>query len=311
MTAAPDIRIGPPSDDLALPFLIEGTDVRGRFVRAGGVSEDVLTRHADLAEPAARLLGEALVLAALLGSGMKFDGKLIVQARGDGPVRMLVADYRAGGGLRAAATLDADQDPPADSGVATTLGAGYLAITIDQGAHMRRYQGVVPLDGATLSECAMGYFDQSEQIPTWISLAVAREVRPGSGAHWRAAGVMLQHLPQEDSPAERGVARAMSPKDEDDWRRARLLMETARVDEMVDPALGPHDFLWRLYHEEGVRVFDPQPLMRLCTCSVEKVRAILSQFPAEELDGMRDPDGVIRAVCEFCRIEHAFGPQDL
>lgn len=293
-----------PVDDHIIPFLIDGTDVRGRIARMGGVVDDILGRHADLTEDAARLLGEATVLTALLGSGLKFDGKIIVQARGDGPVNLLVADYEAAGGVRAAATA---KDAAKGRTIADLMGEGHFAITIDQGADMRRYQGVVPLEGEGLAECAQAYFDRSEQIPTAIRIAVVREMFPGGRMVWRAGGLMIQHLPGDDFGSDAAASdRVMSAKQEDDWRRAEALMRTVGAEEMTDARLHPNRLLWRLFHEDGVRVFDGRSVMRTCSCSREKIAAVLRRYDEADLQGMRE-DGRIVAVCEFCRTEYAFG----
>lgn len=301
----------PRGDDHVTPFLIDGTHVRGRLVRMGGVVDDILSRHADLSEPAGRLLGEAAVLAALLGSGLKFDGKLIIQAKGDGDVAMLVADYAAGGGVRATATeTGAAPAPSKAAGVAELMGKGHFAITIDQGADMRRYQGVTPLEGATLADCAVGYFERSEQIPTTIKVSVVREVRPGGERFWRAGGMMLQHLPGEGEGAG-GVEdpKILNDKQEDDWTRAGMLMGTTEDAEMVDTSLSAHALLYRLFNEDGVRVFEDKPLARTCSCSRAKIAGVLARYDKAELAEMVDR-GRIRATCEFCRTEYLFDPDE-
>lgn len=303
-------RTTPPLDDLLLPFHVGRAGVRGRIVRLGPAVDDIVSRHA-FPQPLTMLLGEAAALVALLGASLKFDGKLILQAQGDGPVPVLVADYVAGGAVRATATLAPGREAEAAAvrgpDLAALIGKGQLALTIDQGAGMERYQGVTPLDGATLAEAAMGYFEQSEQIPTAIKLSVGRVERPGEPGQWRAGGVMVQYMPGEGGERERGEAVLLEDDDRDAWERAVILMETTQADELVDPEITPEELLFRLYHEDGVRAFEAQDVRFACPCSREKVAAVLNRYPVAELESMAE-DGVVRVTCDFCRAEYEFDP---
>lgn len=299
-----------PNGDFILPFQIEGQDVRGRLVRLGPVVDEILTRH-DYPDGIANLLAHALTLAAMLGQSLKFDGKLTLQAKGDGAVGMIVADYATPsdanpadnrpGGLRGWVGFDADRYTAAiadgiDPGreVPQLMGAGYLAFTIDQGPDTDRYQGIVPLEGGTLAECAQKYFDDSEQIPTAVKLAA----RPGTDG-WQAGGIMVQHLPPEGA--------TLQERDDDAWREAAILMASARDDELTDPALPATDLLFRLFHENGVRVFEAMPLRVFCQCSRDRVEAILAQFSSDDMADMV-VDGQIVMTCEFCNTAFAFDP---
>lgn len=290
------------ADDLITPFQIEGAPVRGRVVRLGPAIDDILAAH-GFPDPVAELLGEAAALVAMMGAALKFDGKLIFQAQGDGPVAALVADYTADGGLRATATIA--RPPDAARGLAL-LGRGHLALTIDQGSDMERYQGVTPIEGASLADAAAAHFLQSEQIPSAIRLAVGRVRRPGEARSvWRAGGVMAQFIPAEGGVRERGEAALNDPEDRETWARAAILLETTRADELLDPGVTAEDLLYRLYHEDGVRVFGAKSVSAYCACSAEKIEAVLGRYAAGELDDMTQ-DGAIRVACEFCRKSYAF-----
>src|SRR5512146_2569039 len=225
-----------PVDDAVLPFEVDALDLRGRLTRLGPALDDVLAKH-DYPAPVGKLLGEAIVLATLLGSSLKFDGRFILQTQTDGPVSFLIVDFQAPDRLRAYARYDAGRlKEGLDSGA--LLGKGHLAMTIDQGPDMSRYQGLVALDGGSLEDAAHEYFLRSEQIPTQVRLAVAEELRAGEGGashRWRAGGIMLQFLPK--SP-ERARTADLHPGDapegtqvhtvaEDEaWQEGRALVST-------------------------------------------------------------------------------------
>src|SRR5271168_5428620 len=198
ISAEPPIRApsAVPVDDAVLPFEVGSLDLRGRLARLGPALDDILDRH-DYPPPVGKLLGEAIVLTTLLGSSLKFDGRFILQTQTDGPVSFLIVDFQAPDRLRAYARFDAAQIRDGqDSG--HLLGRGHLAMTVDQGADMSRYQGLVALEGGDLEQAAHEYFSRSEQIPTRVRLAVAEEFRAGENGvrrHWRAGGILLQFLP--------------------------------------------------------------------------------------------------------------------
>jgi molecular chaperone Hsp33 len=290
------------TDDTTFPFEVGGTAVKGRIVRLGPAIDRILSAHRF---PAAvsMLVGEAAALVALMGASLKFDGKLILQAKGDGPLSLLVADYSADGGLRATATLNGDI-PKGPAGLPALMGAGHLALTIDQGPDMERYQGVTPLDGGSLAAAAAAYFVQSEQIPTAVKLAVGRFERPGLAA-WRAGGVIVQFVPAEGGLRQRGEAALKSPEEEDAWTRAAAHLATTRDDELLDPGVSSEELLYRLYHEDGVRVFERKRLAAVCGCSAAKIEAVLQRYDPAELSDMLE-DGAIRVACEFCRTEYRF-----
>ena len=297
-----------PADDTIIPFQVGETAVRGRIVRLGPAVDAILSRHA-FPDPLGQLLGQAAALVAMLGTALKFDGKLIFQAQGDGPVSMIVADYTADGALRATATMHDDARETVEKAQGAELHyllrKGHLVMTIDQGADMERYQGVTPLDGATLSQATVSYFAQSEQIPTAIELAVGRVTGEDGEEHWRAGGIMVQFVPGEGGTRERGEEVLMEEDDREAWNRAAILLETVKADELLDPTITPEQLLYRLYHEDGVRVFGAREAHFGCTCSRGKVAGVLSQYTRDDIDDMVE-DGAIDVTCDFCREHYRF-----
>lgn len=311
-------------DDVVVPFTLEQLDGRGRIVRLGSALDAILTRH-NYPAPVARLLGEAVVLAALIGSSLKFEGKFILQTQTDGPVNLIVVDLDAPDGLRGYARFDADAVMTAiergETQPSQLLGKGHLAMTVDQGSHMERYQGIVALEGGTLEDVAHAYFQQSEQIPTLVRLAVAQHsVRGEGGPHWRAGGALVQHLPphgQSAMPDLPGDGNFDNPEtadpdfvEDDKWTQTRSLLSTVGDDELADPDVSAERLLFRLFHEPGVRIFAPIELEERCTCSAERIEAMLrDNFTPEEREDMV-VDGEIEVVCEFCSADYHFRPHE-
>jgi molecular chaperone Hsp33 len=296
-----EIAQSPPTDDLVATFQIEGWPVRGRLARLGASIHEVLTRH-DYPEPVANLLGEACALAALVGSSLKFDGRLIVQAQGDGPVTYVVCDYDTSGQFRGYCRFDPDRVAEVNQGfirpgARTLLGDGLFIMTVDQGADMDRYQGITQIEGETLALCAEQYFAQSEQVPTRVRLAVG-QVDTGEGPTWRAGGLMIQNIASDDT---RGST-------EDAWFRAQALFGTTGEDELVDPLIPAETLLWRLFNEDGVRVFTPLALKSFCRCSEERIATVIESFTDAEKADMVEPDGKIRVTCEYCSTVYALEP---
>lgn len=287
--------------DFVLPFQVGDSAVRGRIARLSGSVDEILSRHA-FPHGVSTLLGEAVTLVALMGAALKFDGKLIFQAQGNGPASMIVADYAAGGALRGTGKIN---DDVGDATGAALIGDGHIVMTIDQGPDMERYQGVTPLDGARLEEAAVAYFMQSEQIPTAIRLAVGRLSAPGEPDQWRAGGVMAQFVPSEGGARERGSEVLMSADDQESWDRAVAFIQSTEDDELLDPAITTETVLYRLFHEDGVRIFDRQPLRAECNCNAGKIEAVLGQYDAADLADMVE-DGAITVTCEFCRRRYRF-----
>jgi molecular chaperone Hsp33 len=298
--------------DFVRSFQIEGMNVRGRIVHLTDAADRVIAAH-GYPDPVSRLVGEALTLAALLGASLKFEGTLTVQTRGDGPVKMIVADFMSPGQIRACATFDANAVAALGSmpSFAALVGRGSIAITIDPEGDMERYQGIVPLEGEGLADGAMTYFEQSEQIPTAIRLSVATLATRGAGGreqHWRAGGMLIQNLASLGGIQPVRREGAGEADHSDDWPRAQALFSTIEAHELVDPQVEAERLLYRLFHEDGVRVFDVVPLSFGCRCSAERVMSVLRQYPAAELQGLAEGDGLIRATCEFCSTVYAFAP---
>jgi len=307
-----------PVDDAVLPFEVASLDLRGRLTRLGPALDDVLAKH-DYPPPVGKLLGEAIVLTTLLGSSLKFDGRFILQTQTDGPVSFLIVDFQAPNRLRAYARFDARRlKEGQDSGA--LLGRGHLAMTIDQGAEMSRYQGLVALEGGNLEDAAHEYFLRSEQIPTRVRLAVGEEWRGGDGPkhRWRAGGMLLQFLPK--SP-ERARQPDLHPGDapqgslthtieqDDAWVEGQSLISTVEDVELIDPDLSGERLLYRLFHERGVRVFAPLPLRAQCSCSRDAVSAMLRSFAPDDRAGMVK-DGSVVVTCEFCSSVYQFTPHE-
>ena len=302
-------------DDIVLPFAVEGLSTRGRVVRLGP-SLDALLKGHDYPEAVSRQLAEALTLAVLLGSTLKLEGRFQLQTKSEGPVSMLLVDFDAPSSFRALARFDAAKVARAAPGE-DLLGGGHLAFTVDPGGDMTRYQGVVGLEGDGLEAAAHRYFERSEQIPTLVRLAVGETLAP-QGRAWRAGGLIVQYLPAA-GPVRRAdfhpgdAPEGIEPhriEEDDAWTEAKTLAATTEAHELIDPTLSAERLLYRLYHERGVRVFEPTRLASACRCSAEGVDAMLRSFPPEELRHMIGDDGMIGVTCEFCSTKRVFNPAD-
>lgn len=302
--------------DAVLGFQLGGTmavgglqrgGIRGRLLRLGPAADEILTRH-DYPDEVSRLLGEALGMATLLAETLKFDGIFTLQARGEGPVPLLVADYRKPGLLRGHASLHPERydrllaGPSPKEPVPRLLGGGLLSFTVDQGGETQRYQGIVELAGGTLADCANAYFQQSEQLDTVLRLAAGRLPAAGRGPAWRVGGILLQRLPRAEHLHEDEQA--------DDWPRALTMLGSARDEELLDPDLSGEALLYRLFHEDGVRVFEPQHIAAHCTCSRPRILQVLQTFSDNEREGMV-VDEQVTVTCEFCNRSYAFAPAEL
>jgi molecular chaperone Hsp33 len=286
------------ADDLLRPFQLERSALRGRLVRLGDALDRILTRH-DYPEPVGQLLGELLVLAAALAGGLRFKGTFSLQAKGSGPVSLLLADYTHDGAMRGYARFDAERID-AGSDLATLLGDGRLALTVDQGDAGAAYQSIVELTGADLTECMQTYFRQSEQLKTGLKIAVGRVADNGAW-RWRGGALMVQRL--ADQPVD--------DEHQEDWHRTMLLLGTATDAELLDPGLPADALLYRLFHEEGVRVFAPQDLRFGCRCTRERVEKLLQSFPDAEVEEMRQDDGLVVVTCQFCNAGFRFDEAQL
>ncbi|WP_184385539.1 Hsp33 family molecular chaperone HslO [Roseococcus suduntuyensis] len=294
----------PPVPDLVVPrgvvpFHLAQKPVRGRLLRLGPLAEALLSRH-DHPEAVARLMGEAMALTAGLASALKYKGSFSIQAKGDGPIPMLVTDCTDMGGLRGYARVDAEKlarygrNPSARA----LLGKGYLAFTCDQGPDMERYQGIVAIEGATLSEMTANYFATSEQLRSFVRLACAR-----TEEGWRAAAFIMERVAVEGGIAD-------SAGDDDAWDTALALAHTLTEAEMLDDALPADRLLHRLFHQEGLMLDQPRALAYGCRCSRSRLAGVLEGFPVEDLDHMAE-DGTITMTCEFCNVDFRFARESL
>ena len=308
-------------DDTVLPFQLEQSDIRGRVARLDGVLGGILGQH-DYPPVVEALIAEMVLLTALIGQTIKLRWKLSLQVQTKGPVRMIATDYFApeeeGRAAKIRAYASFDEERLTQGAPFAQLGEGYFAVLIDQGKDMTPYQGITPLAGGSLSACAESYFAQSEQLPTRFSLGFGTSAQPGIPEHWRAGGIMLQHMPKSSpllKPATgEDSARLLRPDDllngddSENWSRVNLLLDTVEELELIGPVVAPTDLLVRLFHEETPRVFDAQTVRFGCTCSEDRVRQSLSIYSARDIEKMTTDEGRVTADCQFCGKHYDLDP---
>ena len=310
-------------DDTVLPFQLDRSDIRGRIARLDVTLDRVLEQHRY--PPAIEaLVTELTLLTALIGQSIKLRWKLSLQVRGDGPARLIATDYYApteeGAPARLRAYASYDAERPLEGNPFDLIGKGYFAILIDQGAGTTPYQGITPIAGSSLAECAETYFAQSEQLPSRFKLSFGHSTgREHSG--WRAGGIMLQAMPKAapraPEPAEATEPRLLTAADilddeeSENWQRTNFLLDTVEDLELVGPSVQPPELLVRLFHEETPRVFDAQPVQFGCTCSEEKVRQSLSIYSARDIAHMTNEAGKVTANCQFCGAHYEMDPETL
>ncbi|MGL4488913.1 MAG: Hsp33 family molecular chaperone [Rhizobiaceae bacterium] len=310
-------------DDAVVPFQVDTLDARGRAVQLSSVLDGILGRH-NYPEPVAKLVAEMVVMAVILGTSLKFDGKFILQTKSDGPVELLVADFRTPDAVRAYARFDearlAEAVAQGKDSPEELLGMGILAMTVDQGEFTQRYQGIVQLDGSSLEEVAKTYFRQSEQIPTDVRLATARLMERSENGEikssWRAGGIISQFLPESSDRMRTPDLHGGDGDDgssefafDDSWTEVQALMATIKPDELVDPQVSVELLLYRLFNERGVRAYPPTRVFDKCACSREHIRSVLVGFTAEEIKDSVE-DGKISVECEFCSTTYVFDPDE-
>ncbi len=323
-TGAQDYSLA--GDDVVVPFAVAPLDVRGRAIQVGPLLDTILKRH-NYPQDVGFLLGELIVLNIILGSSLKFDGNFILQTQSDGPVSLVVVDFSTPGSVRAYARFDTQAvEAAGNDGRATPrelLGNGVMALTIDQGPDMQRYQGIVALDGMTLEEVAHQYFRQSEQIPTRVKLSVAQIMRAGDDdgpveTGWRAGGLITQFLPESEARVSVRDLPGGSGDDEEEeeglideaWVEAASLVDTISDDELTDPNISVERLLYRLFNEHGVRVFEGIPVEESCQCSREKVLALVRSFETDN----KNPDvshDDFTTTCEFCSTVYDITPEEV
>ena len=309
-------------DDSVLPFQLDALDVRGRFARLDSSIDKILRLH-DYPAPVSGLLAEAMLLTTLIGQTMKLEDRFSIQVRGAGPVRLVATDYFAPQNddepaqIRGYAGYDRDADLPSAGGL-SLLGEGVMGVTIDHG-HGQPYQGITPLVGDSLAECAEVYFAQSEQIATRFALTAGQAAAPGEEEQWRAGGIVIQHMPKAsplrqlpDGQVSGEAAQLMTADavaemsgESENWRTASLKLATVDPHELVGPHLEPEALLLRLFHEDTPRVYIPQAVTFGCTCSRDKLESFLVGHPKDALDEMAQ-SGTISGDCQFCGREYRF-----
>ena len=299
MTDTPNTThiVGADADNVIQNFQLDHSSLRGRMVRLGSELNDIVEAH-KYPDIINRLMSETMVLATSLASMLKYEGifTLQIQTKG-GPVSMLVADQTSEGNIRACASYDdealdkvlselGDAEPTLEQ----LLGKGHMAFTVDQGPETERYQGIVELTGSSLQESVQHYFNQSEQIGSAIKMACDKV-----DGQWRASVIMLQHMPEDEANPEAGSGNIV----EDDWRRTMILLESCTEAELLSPELNAQELLYRLFHEEKLRVFEPKYVKKKCRCARERLIDAVRMMPEDDIDHIFDGE-TAEVKCEFC-----------
>ncbi|MCI4660737.1 MAG: Hsp33 family molecular chaperone HslO [Neomegalonema sp.] len=321
----------PLGDDAILPFQLDHLDLRGRIIRLDQTLDTILGQHAYPPTVCA-LVGEAAILTAMIGQAMKLRGRFSMQVRGDGDITLIATDFYPPQNpdeparLRAYARFRDDALEVAQNPF-HLFGRGVFGMIIDQGANMHPYQGVVPLAGGSLAACAETYFAQSEQIATRFHIGLGQAHEPGAPLRWRGGGIMLQHLPdygegmaqrQEAQDGGSGEEGLLTPQDVaewsdkgEDWTNAMAKIDSIELTELIGPHVSPKTLLWRLFHEDEPRIYDPQTVAFGCTCSRDKVLGVLSGFPKSERAEMIAETGKVEVDCQFCGAVYHFSPEEI
>ena len=287
-------------DDAIQPFNLGRLHLGGRLVRLGPALDRILSQH-DYPDAISRVLGELITITVVLGAGLKFEGRMTAETRGDGPVHLLVADYTSGGDVRAYAGFDRQRLGSGVSQLSGLVGKGILVMTVDQGSKSDIYQSVVELDGSDLADCMRGFFRQSDQIDTALEVAVKRQA-----GCWRSGAIALQRI-AELGPGDEPVSLA---EREDAWNTTTVLLSSVTAGELTDPFLPSRGLLYRLFHDIGVRVHEPKDVRFACSCSQTRALTMLRRLPADSIDEYV-VDGEIEVVCKFCNRRQIFTPGDV
>lgn len=290
------------TSEFIIPFIIEDSQIRGRFLRSSDEINNILSGH-EYPEIVSKLLGELLVLTSMIGSMLKLNGMITVQAQGDGAVKFLTVDFNSEGHMRGYAKVDNDELPAkvdSDNQIKSLIGSGYLVITIESSGE-KPYQAIVPLEGNNLSECIMEYFVRSDQLDVAIKVAVAQQK-----GKWTASGIILQSIAKEGG---KKPLKTSEDSYEDLWLKSKILLETATQKELLDKSLLPYHLLYRLFNEDGVRVFDYKKVEAKCRCSKEKIVNFLESISKDEIDSMTK-NGKISVTCQFCSKKEEFSPDE-
>ncbi len=308
-------------DDTVLPFQLDNSDIRGRIARLDGVLSGVLEQH-NYPPVVEALVAEMTLITALIGQTIKLRWKLSLQIQSKGAVRMIATDYygpneeNKPAKIRAYASYDADR--LTNAAPINQIGEGYFAIMIDQGQGMQPYQGITPLAPNSLAESAQSYFAQSEQIPTRFSLSFGKTTEPNNPEHWRAGGIVLQHMPKASPLVAHGkgsgegglleAADLVSGDTAENWSRVNFHLDTVEELELIGPTVTPQELLVRLFNEEKPRIFDIQKVQFGCTCSEARVRQSLSIYSTKDIEHMTTDDGTVTADCQFCGSHYILDP---
>lgn len=306
-------------DELILPFELRKSDIRGRVVRLDKTVNHILSQH-DYPSSVEALVSELVIITALLGSMIEPKWKLSLQIQTDGPVRMIATDYYASheddGAAKIRAYAGYTQDRLTEGLPFEQLGQGYFAVIIDQGKGTKPYQALANLQGSSIAEAAEAYFAASEQLSTKLIIEHGETQMPGQGTHWRAAGVMLQHLPKS-LKAEGGDVdiqqeqREHAARKDEDWSRVNHLASTVENLELIGPYVAPPELIWRLFHEEEPVIYETRPVQFGCTCSEERVRQSLSIYGVKDIEKMTTEDGFVTADCQFCNAHYKLDPKSV
>lgn len=311
----------PKGNDYVVPFVLHGTSLRGRMVRLSDSVDAILSKH-KYPEPVSKLLGELLVMTAMLGATLKYEGVFTIQLKSDGPVRFMVADYTSEGHLRGYVSLDEetfnkekDIFPDAPMDFLALLGKGFLAITVDQGEDMERYQGIVELRGRTLVDAVQEYFHSSEQLEVLLVTAIGKELTDQKSGRrkrtWHAGGLMVQRMPEEGGNTEIRLDKKSNPEDrEEGWRRAQVFGASVKYEELLDWKLPPDKLLYRLFHEDGVWVYNAKEVKAKCRCSRERISSVLGSMNRDEVESMK-VRGKITVTCQFCNTKEIFSSEQV
>ena len=285
------------TDNCVIPFMVDDSGLHGRFVRLGSVIDDILNRH-PIDDKARALLGEFMVMGAGMATSLKFEGLFTLQTSSDGVIPMMVADLTTDGQVRGYAQIKGDVAAITDTTIPNMLGKGYGAFTVDQGRDMERYQGIIELFGDTLSDTLRHYYEQSQQVEGTFKIACGK-----TASGWRAGAILVQRLALEESKRDTAM-------EEENWRRCSAFVESLTDDEILDIDMTADRLLFNLFHEEGVRLYEPQPLLDKCRCDGERIRSSLSQMSTDDLH-YAAVDGVIETHCDFCQKKRKFPLDEL
>jgi len=275
--------------DFYQTFVLPQAHVRGRLVRLKEVSSEIAQQH-DYPRNVAGLLSEFTAGAVALATLLKYEGIFTLQTRTKGPMSLSVVDVTSQGNVRGYVQYDEERIEKAKR-FQDIMGQGQIAFTVDQGVNLDRYQGIVPLEKETLAQCLEEYFRQSEQLETRIII----QSHGSKENEWQAVALLLQQLP----------ASLTEETDEDTWPHIDAILNTLKTEETFDFSLPPQEFLYRLFNEFDLEVYEPQPVKAQCRCSKERIKDFLASLSPQEIEECLE-NGVLNMTCEFCNQHYTF-----